>query len=158
MSKLIRGFEINCQKNVHDEYKHIHFSDTVFEIRSKYTQEEILDVDPINKILPGNLGKYIYPYDSILIFKDGTKINKSNFNKLMNDKSFINRAYKRSDLIFDVPNVNDIKEEQEEEEECENDEESEDGIDLEDVESDQEDWEEEDVEEFEDLETTNPEY
>tara|TARA_E500000178_G_C16399699_1_gene478115 strand:+ start:28 stop:513 length:486 start_codon:yes stop_codon:yes gene_type:complete len=111
--KLIPGFEINSLKYVNGLYNVTHYSDKNIEIKSSRSLEDVLDCKILSKSLPGNLGKYIFPIDSILVMKDGTKITKLIFSKLLENYSRQSEKINHTDIIFDVPTDKDTVEEEE---------------------------------------------
>lgn len=152
--KLISGFEINSLKYSNGPYKFIHFSDKNLEIRSSYSLEDVLECNILTKTLPGNLGKYIFPSDSVLILKDGSKISKAMFNKILENYSRHSEKINHTDVIFDVPTEKSTMEVIEDDESDINGELTEEEID-EDGEEEDDEWEEgeEEEEEFDDPET-----
>lgn len=148
----MHGLEINSLKQVNDNYEYIHYSNSLLEIRSKYKQSQVLSVPILEKILPGNIGKYIYPNDSIIHLKDGTKITKLIFNKILNDENNPNNSVKCHNMIFDVPTENEHVEEELIEYDLEDDNENSDEDNEEDVEEDEGWGEEDDEEDFDDAE------
>ena len=148
MEKLIHGLEIDTLKSIEGNYLYVHYSDKNLEIRSKYPIEEILDHNISKKKLPGNLGMYVYPEDSIICYTNNNKITKSSFNTILKEEKCINRRSSIKNIILDVPVV--LEQEDDENEEIEEDEEEDEDCDeISDIEEDENvDWENEDDEEF----------
>jgi len=122
--KLIQGIEIKTSKVVKDEYKYIHFCENQIEIRSKFDKDFVLENDVLDKKLPGNLGSYIYPYDSIICFRNNYKMNKNVFKEIMKNATTNIEKYDTHDLVFDVPNSNCVEEDEEDDVDVEEESES----------------------------------
>ena len=125
MVKLIKGIQIKSGKTVEGEYKFIHCAFNNLEIRSDYDTDSVLENDILEKIIPGNMGSFIYPSDAILRFKDNKVINKSILKSLMKDGKLAEKIYDSHNLVFDVPTNKDLQEEDDEEEEGDVEEENE---------------------------------
>jgi hypothetical protein len=154
----MQGIEISSLQNTNKMYKYIHYTDEFVEIRSNYEPKHVLDHDIVTRKLPGNLGTYIYPYDSILCFKNGSVINKVIFNKILKDDKFTFKQHNRSNMVFDVPNfhenIDDENDDEIEEERSEGDEEH----DTEEEHSDEGEWDEDEVVDFDDVEPESSVY
>ena len=99
---LIEGLNINTLKHVSGDYKYIHNSLDEYCIRSKYPIDSILDIEILEKKLPGDLGMYIYPYDAIICKVNNDKINKNEFGNLVKEYEKNNHCI-TSTALFDVP-------------------------------------------------------
>lgn len=129
MKKLIHGLHIDSLTSKNENLKNIHYEDDLLVIKSSYLPEDVMTEKITQRILPGNIGAFIYPYDSVLYFKDNRNINKQIFNKFVKDQKLFYKKNYVSNMVFDVPtenlneeiveeeSENDISEEENEEEE-----------------------------------------